>query len=59
MSNVSLVISDVDGTLLPFRYREEPMTALVWRAAAPFTALIGVASALGLVCMQSSRRWRV
>jgi Domain of unknown function (DUF3526) len=59
LSNVNVSARDVDGTLLPFRYREEPMTALVWRAAAPFTALIGVASALGLVCMQSSRRWRV
>jgi hypothetical protein len=50
---------DIGGALAPFRYREEPLTDLAWRAALPLTALVAVASALGLVFLRSSQRWRL
>lgn len=41
---------DLDGSLVPFLYREEPLTSLVSRVAAPIAGLIAMAAVLGLVC---------
>jgi ABC-2 type transport system permease protein len=59
LSNANVTAHDIDSALLPLRYREEPLPALMWRAALPLTVLASIASALSLACVPSTRRWRV
>jgi ABC-2 type transport system permease protein len=59
LSNANVSADDVDDKLPPFRYREEQLTVVLWRAALSLIALVAVASALGFACIRSIRRWRV
>lgn len=56
-ANVSAL--DVEGSLGPFRYREEPLTTLMYRAAFPLMAMALIVAMLGLACMRSLWQWRV
>jgi ABC-2 type transport system permease protein len=52
-------VTSVDfGFLTPFRYREEDMSDVLVRSAAPLIALLGMAGGVGAACFVASRRWR-
>jgi hypothetical protein len=47
------------ASLVPFRYREELISAVLSRVALPIAALISMTAALLVFCGRSARRWRV
>jgi ABC-2 type transport system permease protein len=58
LGNENVTSPDVGGSLVPFGYREESISAVTARVGLPIGALISIAGALVLLCARSAVRWR-
>jgi hypothetical protein len=57
--NSNVRSQDLDGSLVPFVYREEPIAATLSRMALPVAGLISIAVVLSLLGAHGVRRWRM
>lgn len=59
LERANVTVEEVATHLVPFRYRDESIAAVVRRALPPVAALIAAAGVLVLLCVRALARWPV